>query len=212
MRKVLVVMFMTLDGVAEFPRYRAAPEIPATEAEEEDDPMWTPRLGSIDTLFLGRVAYGKWAEFWPGRKSDPKASAWDRAFSTFCDRAEKVVFSKTLPTADWPNTRIVRSGVAEEVRRLQALPGGDMAVGGGPRLAQSFFEHDLVDELLLEVFRSLVGQGKPMFHVVPDPDHAEDFVPLGVPGRRDFALVEAKPLTDGTVFLHYRREGPPATR
>ncbi len=57
MRKVVAVMFMTLDGVAEFPVY--PPETGAA-ADEEEDPMWTPRMDSIDTLLLGRVAYTKW--------------------------------------------------------------------------------------------------------------------------------------------------------
>lgn len=202
MRKVSMIMFGTLDGVAEVPDY---PEDPAESAEPSPDLMWSPRMASIDTIFLGRKAYTTWASFWPAQKNDPSVSEFRRRFSRFADDAEKVVFSKTLTSADWPKSRVVRGDVREEVERLKRLPGKDMAVGGGPRLAQSFLAHDLVDELLLEVFPSLVGSGKPLFAVKPDAEHAADVVPLGAPGRLDFELVESKPLRDGTLFLHYRR-------
>jgi dihydrofolate reductase len=207
MRKVLMTMYMTLDGVAEWPEYEDAP---AADSEEEDQPLWSARMASIDTLLLGRQTYLKWASYWPARKDDPSSSPFMKAFSRFADRAEKVVFSKTLPSVEWANSRIVRGDVGEEITRLKSLPGKDMAVLG-PRLAQSFLDRDLVDELFLEVYRSLVGKGKPLFHVVPNPDNPEDRVPLGAPGRHDFTLAEAKPLKDGTVFLHYRRADRPPT-
>jgi dihydrofolate reductase len=202
MRKVQMIMFTTLDGIAEFPDYG---EEPFSNTGETEDPMWDPRMNSIDTIFLGRQAYVAWSKFWPGQKSNPSSSEWNRRFSRFTDGAEKVVFSKTLKSADWPNSRIVRGDIREEVERLRKLPGKDMALGGGPRLAQSFLDQDLVDELLIEVFPSLVGAGKPLFRVKPDPDHAEDVVPMGTPGRRDFKLLESRPLKDGTLFLHYKR-------
>jgi dihydrofolate reductase len=202
MRRVLLVMYMTLDGVAEFPQYG---EVSEADSGAQEDPMWGPRMGSIDTLLLGRGAYQKWASFWPAQKSDPSSSPWAKQFSEFADRAEKVVFSKTLERTDWPNSRIVPGDVGEEVARLRSLPGQDMAIGGGPRLAQSFIERELVDELFIEMFPSLLGSGKPLFHVVSNPEHAEDFIPQGAPGRRDFRLIEAKPLKDGSVLLHYGR-------
>jgi len=201
MRKVLMIMFMTLDGVAEWPHYEDESE---TESEDEIDPMWTHRIASIDTLLLGRQTYLKWVSFWPERKNDPSSGPFQKAFSEFADRAEKVVFSKTLPSVEWPNSRIVRGDIGDEITRLKSLPGSDMVVMG-PRLAQSFLDRDLVDELCLDVFPTLVGKGKPLFHVDPNPDNPEDRVPLRAPGRRDFKLVESKPLKDGTIFLHYRR-------
>lgn len=211
MRRVIVVMFMTLDGVAEFPDY---PDEYTPSGVAEEQAMWSPRMDSMDTLFLGRRAYEGWSQYWGARLHDTEAGTFGNEFAKFCDRADKVVFSKTMKEANWKNSRIVRGDIATEVARLRALPGKDMAVGGGPRLAQSFFEHDLADELLLEVFPSLVGRGKPLFQVAPDPDHGEDVVPQGAPGRHDFRLIETRPLRGGTVLLHYARAGagqPPKT-
>ena len=196
-----MIMFMTLDGVAEFPVYDQPPS-----SGEPDDPMWDPRMEGIDTILLGANAYRAWADHWPKRRTAKDSIPWERRFSEFADEARKVVFSKTIEDPAWKNTTVARGGVVEEVRRLKDEPGKDMALGGGPRLAQSFLEHGLVDEMLLEVFPSLVGGGKPFFDVRRDPDSARNEVPLGAAGRHDFALVEARRVAgEDTVFLHYER-------
>ncbi len=202
MRKVLMIMFMTLDGVAEFPIY------PSAEPSSEDlseDPMWVSRMPGIDTIILGRNSYEKWARHWPAQLRNPEAAPFEKAFAAFSDDAKKVVFSKTLESAEWRNTVIVRGDPTEEVPKLQALPGKNIALGGGPRLAQSFIERGLVDEILLEVFPSVLGKGKLLFKVKADPDNPEDFIPAGAPGRQDFKLLEAKALNEGTIFLHLSR-------
>jgi len=204
MRKVTIAMFMTLDGVAEFPDY---PEEADSGEENDGPPMWKSRMDSTDTLLLGRRTYEIWAGFWPGQKNDPAATPFRKQFSEFADRAEKVVFSKTLRSATWPNSRIVSGDLAEEVHRLKSKPGGDIALGGGPKLAQAFLDRDLADELILILFPSIVGSGKPLFRVASNPDHMEDMVPQGAPGRHDFKLVEARPLTGGVLQLHYARAG-----
>lgn len=204
MRKVLMIMFMTIDGVAEFP---VGPSAGQGEDEMADDPMWSHRMSKIDTVLLGRKSYEKWAGYWPKQLNAPDATPFQKAFASFVDDAKKVVFSKTIRSADWRNTSIARGDAGEEVKRLKSLPGKDMALGGGPRLAQAFLERGLVDEMLLEVFPSLLGKGKPLFKVDLDPDNPEDFVPVGAPGRRDFKLLEARALKDGSLFLHYQRLG-----
>jgi dihydrofolate reductase len=204
MRKVLILMFMTLDGVAEFPDYVEDAEDAALTAAGEGPPMWNSRMDSTDTLLLGRQTYEKWAAFWPGQQNNPSATPFEKEFSRFADRAEKVVFSKTLKSADWPKSRIVRGDLGEEVARLTSLPGKDIVLGGGPKLAQSFLERDLADELFITLLPSIVGRGKPFFRVVGNPDHDEDVVPRGAPGRHDFTLIEARPLRR-SVLLHYAR-------
>lgn len=205
MRKVLILMFMTLDGVAEYPDDG---ESAGSSSNGEGPPMWSSQMDSTDTLLLGRRTYEKWAGFWPRWKDEPSAGRFMQEFSRFADRAEKVVFSKTLKSAVWPNSRIVSGDLAQEVARLKSLPGKDIVLGGGPRLAQSFLERDLADELFITVSPTIVGSGKPLFRVVGNPDHEEDVVPRGAPGRHDFTLIEARPSMDGTLLLHYSRAGP----
>jgi dihydrofolate reductase len=202
MRKVLMPMFLTLDGIAELPDYAEAPD---ADSPDEGPPMWTGRLESTDTLLLGRLTYERWAGFWPPVKNDPSAGKFMQEFSRFADRVEKVVFSQSLSSADWPNSRIVRGDLGEEVARLKSLPGKDIVVGGGPRLAQSLLDRELADELLLTILPSIVGGGKPAFRVKADPDHSDDLIPRGAPGRHDFRLIEARPEKSGAILLHYAR-------
>ena len=203
MRKVIAFLSsMTLDGIAANPEYPA--EI-AVQNDLESNPLWTPRMSSVDTLLLGRITYLKWAGFWPQQKNDPNNSRFMKEFSEFADRVEKVVFSKSLQSVEWPNSRIARGNPRQEIALIRERPGGDLALGGGPRLIQSFLDQDLVDELLIGLNPSLVGSGKPFFRVRPDPDHDPDLVPLGATGRHDFRPVEAKVLRDGSVYLHYVR-------
>lgn len=200
MRKILMNMFMTLDGQAQFPAYDEPPY--TTDVQEL---MWKPRFDSIDTIILGGVSYAKWAAFWPKMKDEATSTQWQKEFSRFADRAEKVVFSKTLQKPLWENTRFARGKPADEVAAMKSRKGKDIALGGGPRLAQSMLAENLVDELLILVMPSIVGKGRPLFRTSDDPTFTEDIIPKGAPGRHDFVLLEAKGLDDSTVFLHYAR-------
>jgi len=201
-RKVLAAWQMTLDGVAEWPAYRE-------ESEADDSDFWQAMYVSYwdsdDTLLLGRNTYLKWASFWPEVRKKPDAAEFPRRFSEFADRVEKVVFSRTLESAPWPRSRVLRGEVSTELDRLRSEPGGNLLLAGGPRLDQSFLGRGLVDEIRLTVYPSAVGRGKPMFDVERLPDNPDDMVPLGAPLRHDFRLIEARPLKSGggAVFLHY---------
>ena len=63
--------------------------------------------------------------------------------------------------------------------------------------------------MFLEIFPSIVGRGKPMFRMNPNPDNPEDVVKANAPGRHDFQLVESKQLKDGTLFVHYEKKELP---
>jgi dihydrofolate reductase len=203
-REVLAVMQMTIDGVAEWPAS-------GDEVDQDDSDYWETLHArywdSVDTLLLGRRTYEKWSNYWPGVRNSPDAGKYPRKFSEFADRAEKVVFSRTLESALWHPARIVRGELPEEIARLKSRPGGDMLVGGGPRLFQEFLRQGLIDDLRLALFPSVLGRGKPLFDVERLPDNPDDFIPLGSPSRHDFNLVEARPFArgGGAIFLHYSR-------
>ena len=78
------------------------------------------------TIFLGSRAYAKWAAFWPARKDDPSSDEWDREFSKSVDRAEKVVFSRTLRAADSDPNDVVPVGAPgrHDFRLLESRPSG----------------------------------------------------------------------------------------
>ncbi len=195
-----MIMFETLDGRAHFPLYDTAPY-----TDDAEDLMWTPRFESTDTILLGGNSYRKWAEYWPKQKDRPEASDFQKRFSRFADRAEKVVFSKSIPKPLWENSRIVKGPPGPEIAALKAKKGKDIALGGGPRLAQSLLAEDLVDEIILSMSPSIIGHGKPLFRTIDEPDNDEDMVPKNWQGRHDFLLVEARGMPDSQVFLHYAK-------
>jgi len=203
-RKVVATLQMTIDGVAEWPAY-------GDEGEGDDSDFWeamyTSYWDSVDTLLLGRQTYQKWAAFWPNVRKQDDAGKHPRQFSAFADRVEKIVFSRTLESASWEKSRVIRGDLRREVDRLKSERGGTMILGGGPRLAQEFLRLGLIDEARLTIYPSVVGRGKPLFDVERLPDNPEDRIPLGAPLRQDFRLIEARPLRagGGAAFLHYAR-------
>ena len=93
------------------------------------------------SVFLdGRVMHEMTAEFWPTADADPASTPPMVEFARIWRDMPKFVFSKTLEHADW-NATIVREVVPDEIRRLKAEPGGDMAVGGAV-LAGEFMRHE----------------------------------------------------------------------
>jgi dihydrofolate reductase len=206
-RKVLAALQMTIDGVAEWPAYRDESNESDGDGSDFWEAMYASYWDSVDTLLLGRPTYLKWSSFWPEVRKKEGAEKYMREFSAFADRVEKIVFSRTLESAPWEKSRIIRGDISREMDRLKSQRGGNMLLGGGPRLAQEFLRRGLVDELRLTVFPSVVGRGKPLFDVDRLPDNPEDMIPLDAPLRHDFRLIEARPVKrgGGAVFLHYAR-------
>ena len=75
----------------------------------------------------------------------------------------KVVFSKTLQSADWPDARIARGDTADEIARLKQEPGGEIVAHGGAKFVRSLARLELVDEYRLYVMPFAIGSGTSMF-------------------------------------------------
>jgi len=201
-RRVIAAWLMTLDGIADWPVPR---EEDGAGSPEFWYAMYASYWDSVDTLLLGRRTYLKWADFWPPVRNQKDAEEYPRLFSEFAERVEKIVFSRTLETAPWEKSRLIRGNISDEVNRLRSQPGGNMLLGGGARINQAFLRLGLVDELRLIIFPCAVGRGKPLFDVEKLPDSPEEEIPLGAPLRHNFRLIEARPVKPGGgwVFLHY---------
>ncbi len=105
----------------------------------------------------------------------------------------KYVVSATLQRADWNNSHLIKSNVADEVSKLRARPGGDILVGGSRQLVQTLIQHDLMDEYRLMVYPAILGSGKRLFQ---DAGH-----------KIALRLVQAKPVGSGIVILTYQPDG-----
>lgn len=159
-RKLVVLMGMTVDGRS------AEGWIPAIDDEdslaEVFRDMWK-LLKDIDTFVLGRVTYEIWERAWPPLAKDPSASAFEHKFSTFVDKIPKVVVSKTLKSVSWQNSKLLTGKIQDYVEKMKQQPGKNIAIVGGPGIAQGLTKLGLVDEHILWIHPAIKGSGKPQF-------------------------------------------------
>jgi dihydrofolate reductase len=128
---------------------------------------------------MGAATYGDMAAYWP-TSTEP--------FAAPMNEIPKVVFSKTLQRADWPESRIASGDLADEISRLKQEPGKDIVAHGGARFVQALSAHGLIDEYRLIVHPIALGSGLPLF---------SDQVKLDLQSARTFAT--------GAVALTYTR-------
>jgi dihydrofolate reductase len=143
----------------------------------------------VDAFLLGRRTYQIFAASWP-KVTDPKDPIASRL-----NTLPKYVVSRTLGSADWQNSTIIKGDVAAEVTRLKKMPGRELQVHGSGMLARTLIENDLVDELRLLVFPVIVGAGRRLF---PDAGVAT--------GLR---LVDSRTTGSGTAIHVYKPTGRP---
>jgi dihydrofolate reductase len=160
MRKLVLQMGVTLDGfVARKPDAR-----PRGWGLAREDPALKQRklawLGETGLHLMGRVTYEEMATAWPSSND---------AYAAPMNDIPKVVFSKTLERADWPESRIARGDLATEVAALKREEGGDMIAWGGAAFAQSLSRAGLVDEYRLVIQPVAGGDGLPLFKGLAEP-------------------------------------------
>ena len=154
-RRVVLIMGMGLNGIS------AEGWIPPAEtkvqAEEMIEDVWT-LLQSVDTLISGRVTFQMWETYWPMRALDPQSSEFQKKFSIFTDNIQKIVFSTTLKSVNWRNSRVVNDDIDTELSRIRKLPSKDIAVVGGAGIAQTFTRLELVglDGLMVRGLRNVL--------------------------------------------------------
>jgi dihydrofolate reductase len=156
MRKLIARVFdYSLDGMiatedTEFFQFcRDLPDDPAEEA------MGSEFYASADLHIMGRAAYRSMASYFPTATDDPNAGP--------LNAARKVVFSRTLKTADWAGTTIAAGDLAEEVDKLRRGGDGYIVVHGGISLWRSLARLDLIDEYRVTLVPYLAGEGPRLF-------------------------------------------------
>jgi dihydrofolate reductase len=181
MRRVLFFMMTTLDGYLEGPNH----EIDWHNTDEEFNDFALAQLKEVDILLFGRVTYDMMASYWPtdeARKNDPVVA--ERMNSL-----PKIVFSTSLPHAQWENTTLVRDGFAAEVTKLKHQAGKDLIMFGSSDLAVNFLEYGLLDECRIMINPVVLGHGKALFK--------------GINDRLRLRLLRTKTFHSGNVLLYY---------
>ena len=138
-----------------------------------------------DALLLGRVTYDGFAAAWPTMEGTGE-------FGEKMNGMPKYVVSSTLSNPEWSNSTVLGGDPVEAVRPLRQDVDGTLLVAGSAQLAQTLFEHDLVDEIRLMVFPVVLGTGKRLFGETSD--------------RKPFKQKESQTVgDDGVATMVYER-------
>jgi dihydrofolate reductase len=186
MGNVTLWMQMSLDGYAAGPNGEFDWPVVGDEVHQ----YFNEQLAEVDSFLYGRRVYEGMASFWPIAHTIPSSTPRHLEYAEIWKPMPKVVFSRTLDTADW-NTRVVSQNVAAEVATLKEQPDSTHVLFGGADVVSTFIREDLVDEYRLFVHPVVLGGGTSVF---PDVD-----------ARAALTLVESRVFDDAVVALHYRR-------
>jgi len=193
MRKLIVLSFITLDGVIQAP---GGPEEDPTGgfkhegwvAGYSDDFLLKVMIKQTSKpfdLLLGRKTYEIFAAYWP------YVNAHKNPFAAKLNNAKKYVASKTLTKLDWNNSELIDGDVTKGIKRIKEQDGPEIQVHGSGNLIQTLLKHDLVEELWLKIFPVTLGVGKRLF--------AEGAIPAG------FKLLESGISSSGVIIASYER-------
>ena len=184
MRKLIMWNIITLDGYFEgeknwdlsFHNAIWGPELEKFSLEQ---------LHSADYLVFGRVTYEGMSAYWKKAEGEPNEIA------RLMNSIPKLVFSKTLKSADWNNTTLINENASAEISRLKAEGGKDMYLFGSADLSKTFVNDDLFDEYRIGIAPVILGSGRPLFK-------------QGI-SSRDLSLLSTQQLSSGGAVLKFAK-------
>jgi dihydrofolate reductase len=168
-------MMVSLDGFIEGPDKKLDWHV----WDEETEAFMYDVLGSVDGILLGRVSYELMKAYWPTAND---------SIAHQMNYLPKFVFSKTLSSVEWKNSKIINGDLEQEVKALKAQPGKDFILFGGTTINTAFKQHGLIDQYWLFINPVILGNGTPLFK------NDE---------RMMFTLWETKEFRCGNVLLKY---------
>lgn len=195
MRKVIVLEFITLDGVIQAgggPTEDTSGGFPygGWQVPYDDDVVGAAVRQQLDMpfdLLLGRKTFEIWAPYWPKH-----ADFWPGVMT-----AAKYVASNTITSHEWQPSVFLSGDIAEKVTNLKQQQGPDLHVYGSANLVQTLMKHDLVDEFWLKIYPLTLGTGKRLF--------AAGTIPAA------FKVTDSKVSPNGIIIANYMRAGAVTT-
>jgi dihydrofolate reductase len=191
MRKLIVLEFLSLDGVMQAP---GGPEEDRSGGFAYGG--WTsPHSDSVSgavikkhmtlpfDLLLGRKTFEIWAPFWPQHTD----------FWPGVQTATKYVASNTITSHEWQPSVFLSGDIAAKIAKIKQEDGPDLHVYGSANLVQILLKHDLVDALWLKIFPITLGTGKRLF--------ADGTIPAA------FKVTESAVTPKGVILINYERAG-----
>jgi dihydrofolate reductase len=188
MGKLAVTEFVSIDGVMEDPGgaedYEYGGWTFDYDRGEDGDEFKLNEVREAEIQMLGRTTYRSFAEAWPKREGE---------FADLINKGRKVLVSTTVEDPGWENVEVISENVPEAIAKLKDETDGVILVAGSATLVETLLEHDLVDEVRLMIFPTILGRGKRLF-------------PDGL-GRLEMSLTESRTVgSDGVQVQIYERK------
>lgn len=158
MRKLIVFNHISLDGYfvdANGDMRFAQNPIP----DAEWDAFVSSNAGAGGTLVFGRVTYDLMVSFWP----TPMAAQQMPDVAERMNSLPKVVFSRTMQAASWQNTKLIKSDITDEIKKMKNQAGTDMVIFGSGTIVSQLAQAGLIDEYQIVVDPVVLGEGRTMF-------------------------------------------------
>jgi dihydrofolate reductase len=184
MRNVIFAINTTLDGCVDHTKQIA---------DEETHEYFTDLLRSVDLLVFGRKTYQLMVPFWPEVAKTQSMTRASNEFARTFVSLNKIVFSRSLESAEDENTRIVRTNPRDEILKLKQEQGKSILLGG-VSIPSQLIELGLVDEYRFVVNPLVAGEGRRLLEGVNLPESLQ------------VRLVESKIFKSGSVALHYLKQ------
>lgn len=178
MRKIIAAINITLDGFCDHT---------AGIADDELHQHYTDLLNNSGTILYGRITY-QLMEYWPPIVKNPTGIKSVDDFAVAIDNISKIVFSHTLKTVDWKNTKLATNDLKEEVLQLRQQEGKDILIGS-PGLISALTQLGLIDEYQLCVHPVILGKGLPLFKNINE--------------KIILKLLKTKTFNSGAIVLYY---------
>ena len=181
MRKLIFGINTTLDGCVDHTKQ---------VADDETHEYFTDLLREADLIVYGRKTYQLMVPFWP---EVAKTQSMDKASNEFAQvfvSINKIVFSRSLESAEDKNTRIVRTNLHDEILKLKQEQGKSILVGG-VSIPSQLIELGLVDEYRVVVSPVVAGEGRRLLEGI---DLQE---------KLQLTLVDSEIFKSGCVALRY---------
>jgi len=184
MRKLIFAINTTLDGCVDHTKQIA---------DEETHEYFTQLLREVDLLIFGRKTYQLMVPFWPEVAKNQSMTKASNEFALAFDSINKIVFSRSLDSAEDKNTRIVRTKPHDEILKLKQEQGKNILVGGID-IPSQLMELGLVDEFHFVVQPIIAGEGRRLLEGV------------SLRERLQLKLIDSKIFKSGCIALRYLKQ------
>jgi dihydrofolate reductase len=184
MRNVIFAINTTLDGCVDHTNQ---------VADDETHEYFTDLLREVDLAVFGRITYQLMVPFWPDVAKNQSMDKASNEFAKAFVSTNKIVFSRSLERVEDENTKIVRTGLGDEIRKLKQEQGKSILLGG-VSIPSQLIELGLIDEYRFVVGPIVAGKGRRLLAGV------------SLQERLQLKLVESKIFKSGCVALRYLKQ------